>query len=94
MFLSLSLDITLHILSYLTLAEAARLHLLCRDTHRFLDDNEQIIYHQFAVSLHFAPPGLGLDQLVNRHSVWLKDVRSWKDLCESERMLAALALCD
>ncbi|GJE88810.1 hypothetical protein PsYK624_048970 [Phanerochaete sordida] len=83
MVLTLSLDITLHVLSYLTLAQAARLHLLCRDTHRFLDDNEQAIYHQFAVSLHFAPQGLSLDDLAARHPVWLKDVRTWKGLCRA-----------
>ncbi|EKM51760.1 uncharacterized protein PHACADRAFT_165090 [Phanerochaete carnosa HHB-10118-sp] len=82
MFLSLSLDITLHILSYLTLPDIAKLYRLCCHTRRFLCDNEDAIYHQFAVRLHFVPQGCGLGELIAKNPVWLKDVKTWKDLYE------------
>lgn len=85
MFSQLSTDVSLYILSFLSLPDVLKLHRVSRDIHRFLEDNDTAIYHQLAIAHHFTSPGVSLDDVVECEQVrggWLDGVRAWKDLCK------------
>ncbi|KAI0073855.1 hypothetical protein K474DRAFT_135474 [Panus rudis PR-1116 ss-1] len=74
-------DISLHILSFLSLSDIANLHLTSRGNHRFLADHESEVYHQLAVSYRYVSPGTSLHEAIVAEypSSWLNGTEDWKD---------------
>ena len=81
---SLPPDITLYLLSFLSLTDVVKLHALSRDFSDFLAANEATIYHQLAILHHFTAPGVALEDAVEREQAvggLLDGVTTWKQLC-------------
>ena len=88
MFLTLTPDIVLYTLSYLTLPDVLKLYTLSHDTHDFLVDHESAVFHQLAVLHRFVTPGTTLeDAVADEHTVGglLDGVTTWKELCMSAK---------
>ncbi|KAI9000776.1 hypothetical protein BD414DRAFT_12568 [Trametes punicea] len=79
--LALPADISLHVLSYLSLHDLCHLRLVCRRIHAFFEAHEEPIYHQAAIYHHFVRPQTSLEDVADAHEPWLGGVRDWKELC-------------
>lgn len=86
MFATLSPDVVLYTLSYLTLPDVLKLYTLSRSVHSFLLDHEPSIFHRLAILHRFVSSGTTLDDaVVEEHSLGglLDGVSTWKELCTS-----------
>jgi hypothetical protein len=86
MLFTLPADITLYILSFLPFQDIGALYTLSRSCGKFLEDNENALYHQLAVSHRFAALGVSLAYAVEKQlekgGYHAKGTKTWKDLCE------------
>ncbi|CAL1710654.1 unnamed protein product [Somion occarium] len=82
MLASLPSDLSLYILSFLSLHDISQLYVLSRKTRHFLLNHESEIYHQLAVSHRFVASGNSLQDAVlsEAPSKWLDGVKTWKDI--------------
>ncbi|OCH92412.1 hypothetical protein OBBRIDRAFT_751376 [Obba rivulosa] len=77
-------DITLYILSFLSIPDLRCFSLISRDAHRFVTENEHSIYHKAAVLHKFVESETALEQALQVEQIrsgWLAGVRGWKDFC-------------
>ncbi|GBE84157.1 hypothetical protein SCP_0601350 [Sparassis crispa] len=77
-------DISLYILSFLSLHDLRSLLLVSRETHHLVADNESTVYHQAAVFHKFVSIRSSLEdalQVESRRCGWLEGAQSWKELC-------------
>lgn len=84
MLLSFPTDVSLYVLSFLSVHDLRSLLLVSRSARALIRDNEQTVYHQAAVLHRFAPPETPLEDVKQAESLrggWLDDVQSWKELC-------------
>ncbi|CCM01240.1 uncharacterized protein FIBRA_03289 [Fibroporia radiculosa] len=88
MLLTLPSDISLYILSFLSIRDLASLLRTSHQAHGLIEDNHQTVYHQAAILHQFAPPSISLsDTLLSTSSreKWLDDVTTWKEFCKQGR---------
>lgn len=88
MLLSVSVDVLLYILSFLSVHDLRSFSLISQRAHSLIVDNEDTVYHQAALFHHLASPGVTIDNLRSSGAsnvdggAWLKHVRTWKELCK------------
>jgi len=86
MFLSFPPDVSLYILSFVSLHDIHSLSLVAREARALIINNEPTVYHQAAIVHRFVPAGISLEKAKRAESQkggWLDDVQSWKELCMS-----------
>ena len=82
MFSLLPPEISLDIVSDMTVYQIPSLRLVDSVWKQFVDVNENYIYRSAAIHHSFASPGSSLDRVTGNKSVpWLDGVASWKVLC-------------
>lgn len=84
MLLSFPLDISLYVLSFLSIRDLRSLLLVSRSARSLIDENEQTIYHQVAILHHLVSPEASFEDIKlkeSRRDAWLGDVETWKELC-------------
>ncbi|KAF8527390.1 hypothetical protein BU17DRAFT_81525 [Hysterangium stoloniferum] len=75
-------EVILAVLSFLPLRQLQRLQQLSKLWRNFINVNESEIHHAAARLHNFIKPNANLQGAQKSH-VWLRHVRSWKDLCHS-----------
>lgn len=84
MLLTFPLDISLYVLSFLSIRDLRSLQLVSRGARSLVNDNEQTIYHQAAILHRFALSETSLEDIKSKESrrgPWLGGVESWKEFC-------------
>ena len=88
MLLSVSADVLLYILSFLSVHDLGSFSLISRQARTLIAENEDTVYHQAALFHHLAQPGVTIDDLRSSEGLnvdggaWLKHVHTWKELCK------------
>ena len=81
-------DLTLYVLSFLSFSDIATLHICSRAIHQFIDDHEEALYHQLAVSHRYAEKGRSLKEVRGKDTGMgtgmgtVKEVHGWKEFCK------------
>ncbi|KAI0084953.1 hypothetical protein BDY19DRAFT_909395 [Irpex rosettiformis] len=86
---TLPADLTIYILSFLSFADIVTLSVLARSYHHFIQNHEDALYHQLAVSHRYAKKGKSLEGLKGEKGVVRVDgaVQTWKEFCRASHIL-------
>ncbi|TBU38868.1 hypothetical protein BD309DRAFT_481291 [Dichomitus squalens] len=97
MFHSLPYDVSLHILSYLSLNDLHNVELVSPAAHSLFLAHEESIYHQAAIYHGFVTSRTLFEGATAFEGPWLSEAGNWKDIyrlwCILKRQLGRARIC-